>query len=208
MTFELPPLPYALDALEPHISKRTLEFHHGKHHRAYVNKLNALIAGTPYEKMTLEEIILTSQGGVFNNAAQHWNHSFYWNCLSAQGGGEPEGALMQAITQAFGSFAKFKEQFTEAALNQFGSGWAWLVKDMHNNLSICSTGNAATPLSEHKIPLLTCDVWEHAYYLDTQNDRAAYVNQFWLRANWHFATTCFAAKKCWCVIMQGSCHCQ
>jgi len=186
MTFKLPALPYALNALEPHISQETLEYHYGKHHQAYVNKLNALIPGTEYEGMTLEDIIMKSDGGIFNNAAQVWNHTFYWHCMSPQGGGDPYNALASAIDEAFGSFEKFKEAFTHAALTQFGSGWAWLVKDKHNKLEIVQTSNAGNPMTEGKTPLLTCDVWEHAYYIDTRNDRPKYVSNFWNLINWDF----------------------
>jgi len=184
MSFSLPELPYPMDALEPVISKRTLEFHYGKHHQAYVNNLNNLIAGTPFEEDSLEEIIQKSDGGIYNNAAQVWNHTFYWNCLNPDGGGEPGGKLAAEINQFFGSFDGFKEQFSKAAATLFGSGWAWLVKDAYGNLDIVQTSNADCPLSKGLTPLMTCDVWEHAYYLDKQNARPAYIEDFWKLVDW------------------------
>ena len=189
MEHKLPPLPFKDDALEPVISKETLEYHHGKHHQAYVNNLNKLIEGTEFEAMTLEEIIKKSGGGVFNNAAQVFNHTFYWNCLSPEGGGKPEGDLAKAIDEAFGSFDEFKEKFSATAVGTFGSGWAWLVKDQDGKLGLMSTGNAGTPLTEDKTPLLTCDVWEHAYYIDYRNARPAYVDKFWDLVNWDFVAS-------------------
>lgn len=187
MSFTLPPLPYELNALEPHISKETLEYHHGKHHKAYVDKLNLLVAPeAQYQNKSLEEIILHSSGPIFNNAAQIWNHTFYFKCLSPQGGGNPEGELAKAIDDAFGSLDKFKEQFTNAAINTFGSGWAWLVKDASGKLAIVSTGNAQLPMTDHKKALLTCDVWEHAYYIDYRNSRPNYMDAFWKLVNWKF----------------------
>lgn len=187
MPFQLPPLPYATDALQPYISKETLEYHYGKHHQAYVNKLNALIQDTPFAEQTLEEIIMRSSGAIFNNAAQVWNHTFYWHCMTPNPAQkEPQGALATAIQQAFGSFSAFKEKFTAAALNQFGSGWAWLAKNADGSLEIYSTSNAGTPMLDHKVALLTCDVWEHAYYIDTRNDRAKYLDYFWEVVNWEF----------------------
>ncbi len=186
MSFELPSLPYEMDALEPHISKRTLEFHYGKHHKAYVDKLNGLVEGTEFAEMSLEDIVCKSDGGLFNNAAQTWNHTFYWNSLSPNGGGEPTGDLMKAIVDAFDSFDEFKEKFTNAGLTQFGSGWAWLIKNQNNELEIVATGNAGNPLTDGKTPLLTCDVWEHAYYLDTQNARPKYLENYWQLVNWDF----------------------
>lgn len=186
MPFQLPSLPYALDALAPHISQETLEYHYGKHHQAYVTKLNSLIQGTPFENLSLEEIITKSSGGVFNNAAQVWNHTFYWHCMKPNGGGEPTHDLADAIKESFGSFATFKEKFTTAATTQFGSGWAWLVKNRDCSLEVYSTSNAGTPMTQDKTALLTCDVWEHAYYIDTRNDRAKYVNYFWSLVNWDF----------------------
>jgi Fe-Mn family superoxide dismutase len=187
MTFELPPLPYDKTALQPHISAETLEYHYGKHHQAYVTNLNNLVPGTPFEKATLEEIIMKATGPIFNNGAQVWNHTFYWNSLSPKGGNEPTGKLAEAINKDFGSFAQFKEQFTKVAIGTFGSGWAWLVKNADGKLEIVSTGNAGNPLTDNKKPLLTCDVWEHAYYIDYRNLRAKYVDAFWALVNWEFA---------------------
>lgn len=186
MTFELPVLPYAQDALEPHLCAETLAFHHGKHHQAYVNKLNALLPGSGFEQASLEELIMQSEGGIFNNAAQIWNHTFYWHSMSPNGGGEPPATLAQALTDAFGSVANFKQQFTDSAMTQFGSGWAWLVQNSEGKLEVMHTGNAGNPMTEHKKPLLTCDVWEHAYYIDTRNDRGRYLNNFWQVVNWDF----------------------
>jgi Fe-Mn family superoxide dismutase len=184
MTFELPALPYAKDALSPHISAETLDYHYGKHHQAYVTNLNNLASGTKWEGKSLEEVICGADGGLFNNAAQVWNHTFYWNSLRPGGGGEPTGALLESLNKSFGSFATFKEQFTKAAATHFGSGWAWLVKDSANGLSIVTTSNAGCPLSEGKTPLLTCDVWEHAYYIDYRNARPNYIDAFWKLVNW------------------------
>ncbi len=186
MTFELPPLPYAMDALAPHVSAETLEYHYGKHHKAYVTKLNSLIPNTEFETLSLEEIILKAKGPIFNNAAQVWNHTFYWHCMSPLGGGEPCDELAAKLISTFGSIEAFKEAFTNSALNQFGSGWAWLVLNKEGKLEILSTSNACNPMTDDKIPLLTCDVWEHAYYIDTRNDRAKYVSQFWQCVNWDF----------------------
>jgi Fe-Mn family superoxide dismutase len=186
MAFELPPLPYAMNALAPHISEETLEYHYGKHHKTYVDNLNKLIPGTEFENMSLEEIIKKSSGGIFNNAAQVWNHTFYWHCLSPQGGGEPTGELAAAIVKAFGSFEVFKEKFSQASITTFGSGWGWLVKNVEGNLEIISTSNAKTPMTEHKAALLTCDVWEHAYYIDYRNARPKYLEAFWALVNWDF----------------------
>jgi len=189
MAFSLPALPYAMNALEPYISAETLEYHHGKHHKAYVDKLNTLIASdADFQGKNLEEIIKSSTGAIFNNAAQTWNHTFYWHCLKPQGGGIPNGQLAQAIDRAFGSFEKFKEQFTQAALNTFGSGWAWLVKNADDSLAILSTSNAQLPMTENKKALLTCDVWEHAYYIDHRNSRPNYLDAFWNLVNWEFVT--------------------
>ncbi|HLD16584.1 MAG TPA: superoxide dismutase [Coxiellaceae bacterium] len=193
MTFELPNLPYPKNALEPHISQETFEYHHGKHHAAYVKKLNELVQNTEFEHMDLVEIMKKSSGPIFNNAAQHWNHSFYWLCMSPSGGGEPTGELLKAVNEAFGSFAVFKEKFTAAAIGQFGSGWAWLVKN-GDQLEIVATGNAENPLTKGKTPLLTCDVWEHAYYIDTRNDRPKYVSHFWEVVNWTFAAENWAKR--------------
>ncbi|KFN51137.1 superoxide dismutase [Arenimonas composti TR7-09 = DSM 18010] len=189
MAFELPPLPYDRAALEPHISAETLDYHHGKHHQAYVTNLNKLIEGTEFADADLETIVRKSQGAIFNNAAQVWNHTFYWNCLSPNGGGEPTGALAEAITRAFGSFAAFKEQFTATAIGTFGSGWAWLVQRPDGSLALVSTPNAATPLTGADTPLLTCDVWEHAYYVDYRNARPKYVEAFWNLVNWDFVAS-------------------
>ena len=186
MSIVLPELPYAKSALSPHISEETLDFHYGKHHKSYVDKLNGQIAGSEFEKAGLEEIIKSAKGGIFNNAAQTWNHTFYWNSLSPNGGGNPQGDLAKAIEKSFGSFEKFKEEFTQAALTQFGSGWAWLVKE-GSELKIVKTANADTPLTNPKqTTLLTCDVWEHAYYIDYRNARNKYVEAFWNLVNWDF----------------------
>jgi Fe-Mn family superoxide dismutase len=194
MSFELPALPYARDALAPHISAETLDYHYGKHHQTYVTNLNKLVAADPsLEGKSLEDLIRTTSGGVFNNAAQVWNHTFYWNGLRPGGGGEPTGALADAIVAAFGSFAAFKEKFSAAAAGQFGSGWAWLVKNASGGLEIVTTGNAGCPLTDGKVPVLTCDVWEHAYYVDYRNARPAYVAAWWNLVNWDFAAANFAA---------------
>jgi len=186
MAHQLPELPYALDALEPHISKETLEYHYGKHHAGYVKKLNAALEGTDLANSSLEDLVRSTEGGVFNNAAQIWNHSFYWNCLSPNGGGEPSGELEAAINASFGSFAEFQEQFSTKAATLFGSGWAWLVKNADGSLAITQTYNAETPLTGDATPLLTCDVWEHAYYVDYRNGRANYIKAFWNLVNWDF----------------------
>jgi Fe-Mn family superoxide dismutase len=186
MSFTLPPLPYAQDALQPHISAETLQYHYGKHHQAYVNNLNTLIPNTEYADMSLEDIIEKSTGGIFNNAAQVWNHTFYWHCLSPKGGGEPTGKVLEAINGAFGSFAAFKEAFTKCSVGTFGSGWGWLVKNAEGKLEIVSTSNAGTPMTEQKTALLTCDVWEHAYYIDYRNARPEYLGAFWNVVNWDF----------------------
>ena len=186
MTFTLPTLPYAMDALSPYISKETLEYHYGKHHQAYVTNLNKLTADTDFATLSLEDVIKTSSGGIFNNAAQVWNHTFYWHCLSPNGGGEPTGKLAEALNKSFGSFSAFKEQFTQAAITTFGSGWAWLVQDKQGLLKIISTSNAGTPMTEGLTALLTCDVWEHAYYIDYRNVRPDYVGAFWNLVNWAF----------------------
>ena len=186
MAIELPPLPYERNALEPHISAETLDFHYGKHHQTYVTNLNNQIKGTEFEALDLEAIIRKAQGGMFNNAAQVWNHTFYWNCLKPNGGGEPAGKLADAINAAFGSFVAFKEQFTNTALTTFGSGWAWLVQRQDGTMALVSTPNAATPLTGTDRALLTCDVWEHAYYIDYRNARPKYVEAFWNLVNWDF----------------------
>lgn len=193
MAFELPALPYAKDALAPHISEETIEFHYGKHHKTYVDKLNAAVPGTEFEGKTLEEVVKTSSGGVFNNAAQIWNHTFYWNCLSPNGGGAATGDVAAAIDAAFGSFDKFKEEFTAAAIGNFGSGWTWLVKKADGSVAIANTGNAETPLTDDSVtPLLTVDVWEHAYYIDYRNARPKYMDAFWALVNWEFVNQNFA----------------
>jgi len=189
MIHELPKLPYALDALEPYISKRTLEFHYGKHHQAYVNNLNKLIPGTEFENASLDEIVTKAGGGVFNNGAQVWNHTFYWNCLKPQAGGEPSGVLADVLVKQFGSFAEFKEKFSVAAATLFGSGWAWLVKKQDGSLEIVQESNAGNPLKHGAKPLLTCDVWEHAYYLDKQNVRPDYIADFWKLVDWETVAT-------------------
>lgn len=184
MTIELPKLPYAIDALEPYISKQTIEFHYGKHHQTYVNNLNNLIPGTAFENASLEKMVLEAEGGIFNNAAQVWNHTFYFQSFSNSGMKEPTGALSDAIERDFGSFEGFKEQFSKAAITLFGSGWAWLVKNPDGKLAIMQESNAGNPMRKHQMPLLTCDVWEHAYYLDYQNRRADYVQGFWKLIDW------------------------
>ncbi len=187
MAFTLPPLPYALDALAPHISKETLEYHYGKHHQAYVNNLNKAVEGTELASLSLEEIIGKATGGVFNNAAQVWNHTFYWNSLSPNGGGQPSGALRQALEAKWGSVEAFKEAFSKSAAGNFGSGWTWLVKKADGTLDIVNTSNAATVVNTADKALLTCDVWEHAYYIDYRNARPTYLEHFWDLVNWDFA---------------------
>ncbi|GGX61437.1 superoxide dismutase [Saccharospirillum salsuginis] len=192
MAFELPDLPYPKNALEPHISQETLEYHHGKHHNTYVTKLNGLIPGTEFEGKSLEDIIKSSSGGVFNNAAQIWNHTFYWHSLSPNGGGEPTGALADAINAKWGSVEAFQKEFDEKAAGNFGSGWTWLVKNADGSLDIVNTSNAGTPITEGKTPLLTVDVWEHAYYIDYRNSRPNYLAAFWKLVNWEFAAENFS----------------
>ena len=193
MAFELPALPYEKNALEPHISAETLEYHYGKHHATYVTKLNGLVEGTDMASKSLEEIVKNSDGGVFNNAAQIWNHTFYWNSLSPAGGGEPSGALGDAINAKWGSFADFKAALNDKAVNNFGSSWTWLVKTADGDLDIVNTSNAATPLTDSSLtPLLTVDLWEHAYYIDYRNVRPKYLEGFWALVNWDFATANFA----------------
>jgi Fe-Mn family superoxide dismutase len=193
MAFELPALPYEKNALEPHISAETLEYHYGKHHATYVTKLNGLIEGTEFAGKSLEDIVRTSQGGVFNNAAQIWNHTFYWHSLSPNGGGEPTGALADAINAKWGSFAAFKDAFNDKAVNNFGSSWTWLVKTADGSLDIVNTSNAGTPLTEAGVtPLMTVDLWEHAYYIDYRNVRPNYMQAFWALINWEFAAKNFA----------------
>jgi len=187
MEHKLPPLPYPLDALQPHISRETLEYHYGKHHQAYVTNLNNLIKGTEFENASLEEIVKKASGGVFNNAAQVWNHTFYWNSLAPKGGGAPSGALGEAIKKKWGSFDAFKEAFNKSAVGNFGSGWTWLVRKPDGGLDIVNTSNAGTPITGADKPVLTCDVWEHAYYVDYRNRRPDYVGAFWNLVNWQFA---------------------
>ena len=193
MAFELPALPYEKNALEPHISAETLEYHYGKHHATYVTKLNGLVEGTEMATKSLEDIVKDSEGGVFNNAAQIWNHTFYWNSLSPNGGGEPTDALADAINAKWGSFADFKAALNDKAVNNFGSSWTWLVKTANGSLDIVNTSNAATPLTDPCLtPLLTVDLWEHAYYIDYRNVRPKYLEGFWALANWDFAAANFA----------------
>ena len=198
MAFELPALPYDKSALEPHISAQTLEFHHGKHHNAYVVNLNNLTKDTDLASKPLEDVILAAakdlpaKQGIFNNAAQVWNHTFYWHCMKPNGGGQPTGALADAINAAFGSFDKFKEEFTKTAIGTFGSGWAWLVKKSDGSLGLASTIGAGNPMTAGDKPLLTCDVWEHAYYIDYRNARPKFVEAFWNVVNWDFVAKNFA----------------
>ncbi len=189
MAFELPKLPYGLDELAPVIDKQTMEFHYGKHHQAYVTNLNNLVPGTQFEKASLEDIILGADGPIFNNGAQVWNHTFYFESFKPKGGGEPQGALATAIVAQYGSFAEFKEQFSKAAATLFGSGWAWLVKKQDGKLEIVQEGNAGNPLRRGLTPLLTCDVWEHAYYLGYQNRRPDYIKDFWNLLNWELISS-------------------
>lgn len=191
MAIELPPLPYEKNALEPHISAETLEYHYGKHHQTYVNNLNGMIDGTEYAGMALEDIIRKSSGGMFNNAAQVWNHTFYWNCLSPDGGGRPGGRLGEAIERDFGDFDTFVDAFSKASIGRFGSGWGWLVQKPDGKLEVTSTPNAETPLTTDDKPLLTCDVWEHAYYIDYRNARPKYLEAFWNIVNWDFSARNF-----------------
>jgi Fe-Mn family superoxide dismutase len=192
MEHTLPPLPYAIDALAPHISQETLEYHYGKHHQTYVTNLNNLIKGTEFENLSLEEIIKKSSGGIFNNSAQVWNHTFYWSSLTPSGKGAPDGALAEAINAKWGSFDKFKEEFTKSAVGNFGSSWTWLVKKADGSLDIVNTSNAATPLTTDAKALITCDLWEHAYYIDYRNVRPKYLETFFKLANWDFAAANFA----------------
>jgi Fe-Mn family superoxide dismutase len=184
---ELPKLPYKRDALEPFISQKTIDFHYGQHHAGYVKNLNNLIEGSKFETMSLEDIVKNSEGSIFNNAAQVWNHTFYWNCMTPDVDSMPQSLLLNAIERDFGSFENFKNLFIKQAATLFGSGWLWLVEDKHGKLSLMQTSNAETPLTHEDLkPLLTCDVWEHAYYLDQQNQRLAYLNDFWQLINWRF----------------------
>jgi len=191
MEHKLADLQYSMEALEPIISRETLEYHYGKHHQAYITNLNKLIIDTEFENMSLEEIVMKSSNGIFNNAAQVFNHTFYWDCLAPNAGGEPRGKLADAINQTFGSFASFKEKFSKTAATIFGSGWAWLVKNKDGELEIVSSSNAGNPLTDGKKPLLTCDVWEHAYYIDYRNARPIYVEKFWDLINWDFVSSNF-----------------
>jgi Fe-Mn family superoxide dismutase len=191
MAHELPELPYARDALEPVISAETIDYHYGKHHQAYVTNLNNMVGGTEFENAGLEDIIRKADGGIFNNGAQVWNHTFYWNGLSPDGGGEPGGALAAAIDDAFGSFAEFKAAFIKSAVGNFGSGWTWLVKKADGSLAIVNTGNAANPMRDSLTPLLTVDVWEHAYYIDYRNARPKYLEEIWNIVNWDFVAANF-----------------
>jgi Fe-Mn family superoxide dismutase len=193
MTYELPALPYAQNALEPVISEETIGYHYGKHHQTYVTNLNNLVPGTEFEGKPLEEIIMNASAGIFNNAAQVWNHTFYWNCLSPNGGGEPSGALAEAINGAFGSFDEFKKQFSTSAATNFGSGWTWLVKNSDGGIEIFNTSNAGSPMTDGKTALLTVDVWEHAYYIDYRNARPQYLEEIWKLINWDFVAANFGA---------------
>ncbi|GAB4289812.1 MAG: superoxide dismutase [Fe] [Methylophaga sp.] len=193
MAFQLPPLPYAQNALEPTISAETIEYHYGKHHQTYVNNLNNLVPGTEFDGLSLEEIISKASGGIFNNAAQVWNHTFYWNCMTPDGKGAPSGDLAAAIDSTFGSFEKFKEEFSKSAATNFGSGWTWLVKNKDGSIAIVNTSNAGCPLTEGQTPLLTVDVWEHAYYIDYRNARPKYLEAFWGLVNWDFVAANYAA---------------
>ncbi|HAR56519.1 MAG TPA: superoxide dismutase [Fe] [Idiomarina baltica] len=193
MAFELPALPYEKNALEPHISEETLEYHYGKHHATYVSKLNDAVKGTDLESKSLEDIIKSEKGGLFNNAAQVWNHTFYWNCLSPNGGGAPSGAIADAINDKWGSFEKFQEEFNASAAGNFGSGWTWLVKKSDGSVDIMNTDDADTPVAHDGVtPLLTVDVWEHAYYIDYRNSRPNYLEAFWKLLNWDFVNKNFA----------------
>jgi len=193
MAFELPELPYPRDSLAPHISKETLDYHYGKHHKSYVRKLNDLVSGTEHEGKSLEDIVRLADGGLFNNAAQVWNHTFYWNCLSPEGGGAAAGPIASAIKASFGSFDEFKESFTRSAAGNFGSGWTWLVRNADGSLAIVNTSNADTPLTDSTVePLLTVDIWEHAYYIDYRNARPKYLEAFWALVNWEFVNGNYA----------------
>lgn len=190
MAFELPELPYEKTALEPHISAETLEYHHGKHHKTYVDKLNGMVEGTDMATKSLEDVVKAATGGIFNNAAQVWNHTFYWNCLSPNGGGAPDGELAAKINEAFGSVDKFKDEFTNSAIGNFGSGWTWLVQKQDGSVAIVNTDDADTPLTDDSVtPLLTVDVWEHAYYIDYRNARPKYLEAFWALVNWDFVAS-------------------
>jgi Fe-Mn family superoxide dismutase len=190
MPFELPELPYPRDALAPQISKETLDYHYGKHHQSYLKKLNDQVSGSKFEGKSLEDIVRTSSGKLFNNAAQVWNHSFYWNCLSPQGGGAANGPIAPAIEETFGAFDEFRDKFTRSATGNFGSGWTWLIKNGDGTLAIVNTSNANTPLTDPAVtPVLTVDVWEHAYYIDYRNGRPKYLEAFWALVNWEFVNS-------------------
>ena len=191
MAFELPELPYEKNALEPHISAETLEYHYGKHHKTYVDKLNGMVEGTDMANKSLEDVVKAASGGMFNNAAQVWNHTFYWNCLSPNGGGAPDGELAAKIGEVFGSFDKFKDEFTNSAIGNFGSGWTWLIKT-DDGVDIVNTSNADTPIAHGQTPLLTIDVWEHAYYIDYRNARPKYLENVWNVLNWDFVAQNFS----------------
>ncbi len=193
MAYELPPLPFADDALEPTISAETISYHYGKHHQTYVTNLNNLVPGTEFEGLPLEDIIMKASGGIFNNAAQVWNHTFYWNCLTPNASGVVSGDLAAAIDATFGSFDEFKAKFSTSAATNFGSGWTWLVKNADGSIEIVNTSNAGSPLTSGQTPLLTCDVWEHAYYIDFRNARPKYVEAFWGLVNWDFVEANYAA---------------
>ena len=193
MPFQQPPLPFAMTAMKPFLSEEQLTYHYGKHHAAYFKNLNALVEGKPEASMPLRELVIQSAGPIFNNAAQAWNHSFYWDCMTPKGLGEPKGNLAAALKRDFGGVDNFKKAMSEAAVKLFGSGWAWLAADGKGNLEIMSLGNADTPLKHEKEPLLTIDVWEHAYYVDYHNERPKYVEGFWNVVNWDFVEKCLAA---------------
>jgi len=188
MVFKLPELPYSMDALKPHISAETLEYHHGKHHKAYVDKLNDLIKNSKFEGAQLDEILMKAEPGpLFNNAEQHWNHSFYWKSMAPKAGGKPKGPIAGEIDKGFGSFEEFKKKFSEIADGHFGSGWAWLVRAKDGSIQVVATHDAGCPVREGQTPIITCDVWEHAYYIDYRNERAKYVDAYWKLVNWDFA---------------------
>jgi len=195
MPFQQPPLPFAMTAMKPFLSEEQLQYHYGKHHAAYFKNLNALVEGKPEEKLSLREVVVQSTGPVFNNAAQAWNHSFFWDCMKPGGGGRPTGELADAIARDFGDFETFRKTMSEAAVKLFGSGWAWLAADKQGKLEIMPLGNADTPLKHGREPVLTIDVWEHAYYVDYRNDRAKFVESFWNAVNWDFAAQCYRSAK-------------
>ena len=195
MAFVLPELPYARNALAPHISEETVNYHYGKHHQGYVNKLNEVSKGTDNEKKSLDELVRTSTGSIYNLSAQIVNHTFYWNSLSPNGGGEPKGQIAEAINKRWGNFGEFKKEFSQVAAGHFGSGWAWLVKDSENNLKVVGGHDAHNPTTDGLVPILTCDVWEHAYYVDYRNDRVKYIEAWWSLVNWDFANKNFESSK-------------